>query len=254
VLLDSVHSTNRIGLEILQRSAGQRVAAWVFALEQRQGRGRFDRSWSSPRGRGVYASRLLSLPLESLELLPMTLGVALCEGLARFGFECRLKWPNDLELGGAKVGGILVQSRTSGSTARVVAGFGVNHSHALAELPEGMATSLALARGAKTPSLERLAIGLAAAVEAGLERQRRLSHGASEAILERYREWSRHREGDALEFTVGDVVRRGEFVGFSSRGHLCLRSGGEDLRFAAGDVTLGRRTESQRRAEPGAAL
>ncbi|MCZ6726552.1 MAG: biotin--[acetyl-CoA-carboxylase] ligase [Acidobacteria bacterium] len=253
VLLDSVHSTNRLGLEILQRAGGDSVEAWIFALEQHQSRGRFDRSWSSPRGCGVYASRILSVPLEVLDILPMVLGVALCEGLSGLGFDCRLKWPNDIELDGAKVGGILLQSRSSGDVARVVAGLGVNHSHALADLPWGKATSLALAQGADLPSLVQLSIVLADAVEAELERQRDFSAWSAEGVMERYREWCRHRPGELLEITIGEVVHRGEFVGFSKCGHLRLRTTGKEMLLAAGEVTLGRAGDRRRWAEPGEA-
>lgn len=172
-------------------------------------------------------------------MLPMAIGVALCEGLASLGFDCRLKWPNDIELEGAKVGGILLQSRSSANAARVVAGFGVNHSHTLADLPSGTTTSLALAQGADPPSLARLSIALADAVEAELGRQRDLSAWAPEVAMARYLEWCRHRPGEPLEITVGDVVHRGEFVGFSRCGHLRLRTADEEMTVAAGEVTLG---------------
>lgn len=70
----------------------------VLALEQSGGRGRQGRSWSSPRGQGVYAT--LAQPYAQPELLPalpLLVGVGLCRALApHLPHGCRLKWPNDL--------------------------------------------------------------------------------------------------------------------------------------------------------------
>jgi biotin-(acetyl-CoA carboxylase) ligase len=70
----------------------------VLALEQSGGRGRQGRSWSSPRGQGVYAT--LARPYEKAELLPalpLLVGIGLCRALApHLPNGCRLKWPNDL--------------------------------------------------------------------------------------------------------------------------------------------------------------
>jgi biotin-(acetyl-CoA carboxylase) ligase len=70
----------------------------VLALEQSGGRGRQGRSWSSPRGQGVYATlaQLYRQP-ELLPALPLLVGVGLCRALApHLPHGCRLKWPNDL--------------------------------------------------------------------------------------------------------------------------------------------------------------
>ena len=70
----------------------------VLALEQSGGRGRQGRSWSSPRGQGVYAT--LAQPYAKPDLLPalpLLVGVGLCRALApHLPHGCRLKWPNDL--------------------------------------------------------------------------------------------------------------------------------------------------------------
>jgi biotin-(acetyl-CoA carboxylase) ligase len=70
----------------------------VLALEQSGGRGRQGRSWSSPRGQGVYAT--LAQPYAKPDLLPalpLLVGVGLCNALApHLPNGCRLKWPNDL--------------------------------------------------------------------------------------------------------------------------------------------------------------
>jgi BirA family biotin operon repressor/biotin-[acetyl-CoA-carboxylase] ligase len=233
VLVSSVKSTNEVGLAAA--AGGVDLDAWIFALHQVAGRGRFERPWSSPRGAGVYASWVFRAPRAALEVLPLVVGVGLCEGLGSLGFDCRLKWPNDVQLGGAKLGGILLQTRGSGDPASVVAGFGVNHGHRPEDLPGPEATSLALAAPERTPSLARLTVVLAEAVEDEVRRQRRSSWDA-ELAMERYAAWTAHRKGEALRFRAGDETCRGEFVGFSPQGHLRLLTTGGERCFTAGEI------------------
>jgi BirA family biotin operon repressor/biotin-[acetyl-CoA-carboxylase] ligase len=100
------------------------VGTVVVADHQTSGRGRLGRSWEAPPGTALLASFVLpGRPLASLAA-----GVAAARAC---GPEVRLKWPNDLLLDGAKVAGILAESRGD----RVVVGFGVN----LAWAPPGAA-------------------------------------------------------------------------------------------------------------------
>ena len=96
----------------------------VVADEQTAGRGRMDRRWEAPPG----AALLVSFVLEPHPLLSLALGVAAARAC---GPDVRLKWPNDLLLGGRKLGGILVEV-TSG---KAICGIGIN----LTWAPEGAA-------------------------------------------------------------------------------------------------------------------
>lgn len=110
--LDSVRSTQ-------EEARGLPLGTVVVAEVQTAGRGRLGRRWDAPRGTALLASFVLSArPLASL-----TAGVATAEACLRAsGREVRLKWPNDLLLDGAKVGGILVES----PPGRALVGVGVN--------------------------------------------------------------------------------------------------------------------------------
>ena len=62
--------------------ARQALPGGLFlAFEQTAGRGRLGRSWSSPAGQGVYASRMLTVEPERLQTLPLLVGVGLCRAL-----------------------------------------------------------------------------------------------------------------------------------------------------------------------------
>jgi BirA family biotin operon repressor/biotin-[acetyl-CoA-carboxylase] ligase len=127
-VLDRVDSTNSRVMEAGHVPDGRfRVC---LAEEQTAGRGRRGRTWISPRGASLYLSLGIGLaPGQPVSgALPLALGVAVAEALRRYGSEgIGLKWPNDLYAHGAKLGGILVESRRLGRGAGIlVAGLGLN--------------------------------------------------------------------------------------------------------------------------------
>lgn len=95
----------------------------VCAEEQTKGRGRRARPWHSEKGRSLlfsYATRLNQALSSGLSLV---IGLSLAKCLDQPLF---LKWPNDLILNDQKVGGILVESRSSQAKTDLVIGVGLN--------------------------------------------------------------------------------------------------------------------------------
>ena len=78
----------------------------------------------------MYASIILKPPVSPAEAPQITLlaGVATARGLARAaGLEARIKWPNDIFIGGKKVAGILAEMEAEGEKLQsVILGIGVN--------------------------------------------------------------------------------------------------------------------------------
>jgi BirA family biotin operon repressor/biotin-[acetyl-CoA-carboxylase] ligase len=101
----------------------------IAAEEQTAGRGRRGRRWHSARGAGITFSlgRRIDRPVRELAALSLVAGVAAARALRALGAEVELKWPNDLMLGGGKLGGILVETR-NGNYA--VIGIGINYRRA----------------------------------------------------------------------------------------------------------------------------
>ena len=98
---------------------------WLVALTQDAGRGRQGREWLSESGNFFGSTIVVLQPGDpAAASLSLAAGLALIEAvdLAAPGLPVMLKWPNDLLLGTAKLGGILLE-RTGD---RVVAGFGLN--------------------------------------------------------------------------------------------------------------------------------
>lgn len=114
------------------------VGAVVVAEEQTAGRGRLDRRWEAPPGSALLATFVV----EPHPLASIAAGVAAAEAC---GPGVKLKWPNDLLVGGLKAGGILVE----GHAGRQLIGIGVNLSWA----PPGAARVDGIGRDAL---LERL--------------------------------------------------------------------------------------------------
>jgi len=235
----SVASTNFLAREIVSEYDREELELHpllVLALEQRGGRGRQGRTWSSPAGKGVYATRVLVVAdPEKLQSLPLLVGIGLCRALNHhLPVPCRLKWPNDLVVDTAgerkKIGGVLIEALVrphGGATALI--GFGVNHGQEAGELPEN-GTSLRLL-GVQDTSLAQLAWDLIKGLEAELAHLGDLAYAA-----ESYRGLTAHRPGDPLTCRTGAGTVEGTFQGFDELGRLRLRRNGEELLVASGEV------------------
>lgn len=128
----------------------------IAAGTQTMGRGRMTRTWFSPSGANLYFSVLLrpAVEPERAPSLPLVVGLAVAETLAALAPETqpRIKWPNDILVGGKKVCGILceMQVETDCCVRYVVAGVGVNLNLTQADLPKELksrATSLRIETG-----------------------------------------------------------------------------------------------------------
>lgn len=124
-VLDSTN-THLIGLAAEGAATGTVVAAEL----QRGGRGRLGRRWHSGVGGALTFSVLwrFETGAGALAGLSLAVGVALVRALTKLGAaDVRLKWPNDLLAGGAKLGGILIemQGDALGPSAAVI-GIGIN--------------------------------------------------------------------------------------------------------------------------------
>lgn len=151
---DQLDSTNIYAKQIAVSGAPDGTV--VTANGQTAGRGRMNRSFQSPRDKGVYLTALLRPGLPPARLLPVTAlaGVAVCDAVEELcGVRPGLKWPNDPVLGGKKLCGILTEMSLEAETGRIqylVLGIGVNVLHTAEDFPPEiaeLATSLAMELG-----------------------------------------------------------------------------------------------------------
>jgi BirA family biotin operon repressor/biotin-[acetyl-CoA-carboxylase] ligase len=104
--------------------------ALLAADVQTAGRGRRGRRWHSAAGAGVLFSLSLPMgrPARALSGLSIVAGLAAVRTLRALGAaDVALKWPNDLLVRGAKLGGILVETRSRDAGSVAVVGIGINH-------------------------------------------------------------------------------------------------------------------------------
>jgi BirA family biotin operon repressor/biotin-[acetyl-CoA-carboxylase] ligase len=196
----------------------------VTADEQTAGRGRQGRTWSAPPG----TSLLLSLLLRGLEerhaLLPLTAAVAVCDALP--DLDCKIKWPNDVWLGGRKLCGILLEGRPQAGWA--VLGLGLNVNLRVEDLPPELretATSIAAAAGEPRDVEEELA-----------------------ALLDSLDRWIAAPEGEVLaawrerDALVGRRVRwadgEGQAAGIDDSGALLVETDDGVVELNAGEIHL----------------
>ena len=143
----------------------------AVADEQTEGRGRLGRSWHAPAGTALLFSTLLIPAVEPSRLpeLSLVAADAVAEAIANTtGLDPKIKFPNDILIGGRKVAGILAES----SEGRVVLGIGVNANQNDAELPadaQTEPTSLRLELGRRVDRAELLA-AILARLEAAYDR------------------------------------------------------------------------------------
>jgi BirA family transcriptional regulator, biotin operon repressor / biotin---[acetyl-CoA-carboxylase] ligase len=245
-------STNADLLAEAQSGAGEGLV--LVAEAQTAGRGRLGRRWISlPRGTLTFSVLLrpAGVPAGQLGWLPLLAGVAATSALAgTAGVDARLKWPNDVLAGGAKLAGILAER----SGDAIVLGMGINVFQRRAELPVPTATSLLLA-----------APETAAAGAAGADVRERLLIAVLGELACRYRAWlDQPRPGDAdgcglrAQYlrrcdTVGSAVTvmlpggqslTGVATGVDAAGRLELRTDAGLVRVSAGDVVHLRRADT----------
>jgi BirA family transcriptional regulator, biotin operon repressor / biotin---[acetyl-CoA-carboxylase] ligase len=243
----SVASTNDVADHLA--AAGAAEGTTVIADAQTGGRGRLGRTWFSPPGAGLYVS-VICRPEPQAEsgggdpdrargpavsLLTLAVGVALAESLRlSTGIPVALKWPNDLVVGSRKLGGILAEGVTCGSTPHyVVVGFGINL-RAVGYPAEivGRATSVEAELG---KAVDRGGVLVEALARLAL-RYDDVRLGRRDTVLSRWRVLAPSSVGATVEWQAPGRVRRGITTGIDDEGALLVRADDVVERVVAGEV------------------
>ncbi len=234
---------------------GEAEGTVVVAEEQGAGRGRFDRRWVSPPGLNLYFTILLRPEPSQLPSMNMAAALAV-HGMAndalqtgRYqknhphpnlppsrgkGLLATVKWPNDVRIGGRKLGGILVETEFDGGrVAHALVGIGINVNLDVSEHAEisEIAASLRSATGREFEREEIFAVALRRFDEL----YSRVRAGESLAA-----EWAATLEtlGKRVELRWGDRLLRGVAEGVDDAGNLVLlQDDGERVSVVAGEVT-----------------
>lgn len=250
--LDETDSTNRVAMERGRGGASHGYA--VVAEAQSAGRGRLGRSFYSPPHLNLYASIVLrpDVLVSDASTLILAAGIAVADAVAATVDDdeaVSIKWPNDVQLGGLKTSGILLELAAEETRVDfVVMGIGVNLNVDRSHFPDEfrhLATSL---RSHLGRAVDRVAFTrrLFDTLEEALESH---AHGGFEALRPRFDRRFR-MPGERVEVRgVGaatNAVTRGVVRGLSDDGALELEDeSGQVRRVLAGDVTIVKRDAAE---------
>jgi len=234
--LEVVESTGSTNAELLARAtAGAAEGAVLVAEYQEAGRGRLDRTWTSPPRAGLTVSFLVrpDVPAARRGWLPLLTGVALAESVGEVtGVRASLKWPNDLlALDGRKLAGILAEA----SSDAVVVGTGLNVNTNATELPD-TGTSLSVVTGSPVDRGPLLLAFLRA-----VERRYRawvdaLGDPVASGLARDYLAWS-STVGTTVAVTLPDgTTLSGVAQAVDWDGRLVVATAGGTVELASGDV------------------
>jgi BirA family transcriptional regulator, biotin operon repressor / biotin---[acetyl-CoA-carboxylase] ligase len=239
---ETTGSTNADVVEAVTADA----TAWphlslLLTTDQREGRGRLDRTWVAPPGTALAVSvvvRVDDLPPVARGWVPLIAGAAMTRAVASqftgTGNTARLKWPNDVLVDGAKICGILAEVVPDDPGA-VVVGSGINTRMAAADLPVANAVSFA-ALGRESDDDQLLADYLTALDEQLKALIAAKGDAAAAGVLGQI---------EALCSTVGSEVTvalpdgthlSGHAQRLDAAGRLVVVSGADETAVSAGDV------------------
>ena len=225
-----VESTQTVAWRLAADGAADRTV--VVADHQTAGRGRRGRAWEDEPGASLLVS-LLVRPRLAAALRPalsLAAGVAVVEALeAVAGLAARLKWPNDVLVGGRKLAGILVESR-GGEPATLVVGVGVNL--AQRSFPDALAaraTSVWLETG-RAPDREAVLAALLDAFDAWRARLER------EGMAPLAARWGELADTLGRRVTADGVA--GVAVGLDADGALLVDDGAGLRRVVSGEIAI----------------
>lgn len=147
IYLKEVDSTNKWAKENISEITDKTL---VYTYNQTSGRGRFDRVWCNTGEDNIYASLVLK-PSDKMKEVYSNLTQYLCVVLAdifeEYGVIPQIKWPNDIQINGKKISGILAEAVSNSEKLEgIVLGFGINLNTSQEELSKinQSATSLNL--------------------------------------------------------------------------------------------------------------
>jgi BirA family transcriptional regulator, biotin operon repressor / biotin---[acetyl-CoA-carboxylase] ligase len=152
IVLEQTGSTNDAILRITRPNSEEGLV--LFAEHQTAGRGQRGHRWESTAGKGLWFSVLLrpKIDLNNSPQLTAWAAEAISEAIRNeFSLKTMIKLPNDVEIDGRKVAGVLVEMRAQEKAPHLaIAGIGINVNQSLEDFPKELqsrAISLAMALG-----------------------------------------------------------------------------------------------------------
>lgn len=233
-LLLTTDSTNREAQDVLSNGIDR---ALVVSEHQTGGRGRRGRPWVSPFAANLYMS--ITWPfvggVSALEGLSLAVGLAVRDALAQLGVDgVNLKWPNDLLLDSAKLGGILIEiSGDLSGECKAVIGIGLN-----IKMPASVAIDQSWAdlRHVLNDQLDRTDILIAMCHSLA----RMLNEFEVKGFSSMHERWQDHHahQGQKVSLHMGEHIIVGQCLGVNAQGALRILTEDGEQCFQGGEVSV----------------
>lgn len=209
--------------------------ALIWAKKQTHGRGRHGRSWLSKEG-NLYSSFVVypKVPVKHAYEISFVGALAVGHALEKAGLDSfKYKWPNDIFINGAKVGGVLLELEAYTSDQYyVIVGVGINVNDA----PKNMMypTTCLAEHMDKNIEVSHILEHLAHAFEAEITLWQ---EGGFDAVRERWIEKALVQPGAPIVVKAMGTSYEGVFLDLDASGALLMQTlEGEAKKISAGDV------------------
>ena len=209
----------------------------ILAERQEAGRGQRGHRWESGVGENLTFTIVFEpefLPPQHQFLISECVALAMCDAMAEFGIEARIKWTNDIYVGERKLAGILIEHKLQGATfSRTIVGIGlnVNQKEFSCDLPNPISMTQVAGR-----EFDRKEV-LTSLASALMSRYEQLRAGEWE-MLQREYHLRLYRRGEWHWYALPDGERfRGRILGVESTGALRIEmESGEEQVFLFKEV------------------
>lgn len=236
-VLETVDSTNTY---LLNRADSGVTSAIAVADAQISGRGRMGRRWHSPPGKNIYMSMLVPLrvPPAKAPVITIVAGLSVASVLWEdLGIDCRVKWPNDVYLGGKKVCGILSDMVAELDATRcVIIGIGINVNSDSRDFPGEFRERVISLKEFSGKDIMRVDL-LCSIIDRLMGNLERFARDGFEVFLD---EWNRYSylKGKTVIVDTGEGEVRGEVKGIHpERGYMMVESpDGKSVEVVSGRV------------------
>ena len=208
-------------------------SVWAIGADvQTSGRGRMGRSWLSAPGAGLYLSWIARplFPQSMGAALPLLAAVAVADELVARGIDPMLKWPNDVQVSGRKLAGVLCEARGTPDRWCAVVGLGLNLRRPTTGWPPEVPAVALDELGIDPPKPQDLADCLLPRFEAFLARI------PQEGLAPIISAWQRHGPPQGTRLRRGTI--EGRYLGLADDGALRLETSTGVHLVHTGDVEL----------------
>lgn len=230
----SIESTNTWSKANCKLFARDRITL-ITADEQTKGRGRYNREWISPPHTNLCATFCFfsSTAKEEHTYITQIVAVGACRALKQLGFRPMIKWPNDLLIGGKKVGGVLGETSVSAKEIICHIGLGININFS-SELLRLCRPTTSLSQEAKEElDAEQVSTQIVKEVISSLQL---FIQKGFEPFLEEFCLLITHQIGDTIRFQLPQGIVEGSFYGIDQKGALNLIVEGRQRSFVSGEI------------------